>query len=266
MIVLNMAMPASTAELVACLRGLLGQAIVVGERTVTASGTFPTIEKLTIDVTGATPLDRPAARWSAEAGEALGDFGVAALEVVGRPFGTGVREVRIEAGASNCRGEFARLADGATALRIAGAQGGWLKGSVTRANAEAAFLAEAGEAARAHGVEIKGVQMNWRTDGPRELSAEVLIKAKKGFLPTATVRVHGRLKIDESMTATILGLSVEGEGMVGSIGAGLLRPKLMKAEGMTQSLLALPLDAIRITDVRLVASDEALSVEGTFEG
>ena len=54
--------------------------------------------------------------------------------------------------------------------------------------------------------------------------------------------------------------------MVGSIGAGLIRPKLMQAEGMTRSLLALPLDWIRITDVKLVASADALVVEAGFEG
>ena len=113
---------------------------------------------------------------------------------------------------------------------------------------------------------IQSAQITWRTDNPRTLSAEVLIKAKKGFFPTATLRVKGQLKIDDSLTATLSNLSVEGEGIVGGIGAGLIRPKLMKAEGMTRSLLAWPLDALRITDMKLVASAEALSVEATFEG
>src|SRR5258706_3060428 len=143
MIILSTATPASTAELAVCLRQLLGQAITVSERTVSATGAFPAIEKLSIDVTEAAPLNKPAAKWSSEAGEVLGEFGVAALEVVGRPFGTGVREVQIEAGASNCPGEVVPLRSGETALRLAGAGGGWLRASVARGNVEAAFFAEA---------------------------------------------------------------------------------------------------------------------------
>jgi hypothetical protein len=266
MILLNIPTPATTSDFINCLRQLLAQAITVSDQTVAATGQFPAIDTLTINLTNATPLDHPAARWSSEPGEVHGQINVANLQVLGDPFGSGARQVQIEAAASNCRAQIVRLPGNQTALRLATAQNGSLRASVTRANVEAILLTEATNAAKAQGVEIKDAEISWRTDDPRTLFAEVLIKAKKGFLPTANLRVRGQLKIDDSLNSTISNLSVDGEGMVGSIGAGLIRPKLMKAEGMTRSLLALPLDALRITDVRLVASADALAVEATFEG
>jgi hypothetical protein len=266
MIVLDGPAPSTSAELTACLRQLLAKAIVTGPQAVAISGDFPAIAKLTIDVTGATPLDHPAATWATQAGQMVRDFTVAALEIIGHLFGTGARQVQIEAAASNCRGEFVALPTGQTALRIAAAKEGRLNISITRASVEAIILAEAGEAAKAQGVEIKGVQLAWQTQGPRNLSAQVQIKAKKGFLPAATLQIRGQLQIDDSLTATISGLSVDGEGFVGNIAAGMIRPRLLKAEGMKRLLLALPLDAIAITDVKLTTTGEVLGLEAAFAG
>jgi hypothetical protein len=264
MIVLTTPVPGNTSEFVATLRGLLAQALSVRADAVNVSGEFPAMEALTIDVTGATPLDHPAARWLEGSGELLGEFSVAALQVIGRPFGDATRPIDIDASAKACRGEFVRTADGALALRLAGASDGRLRASISRSTVERIAVTEANKAARAQGVEVKDVQVAWRSDGPRSLSVEVQVKAKKGFLPAAVVRVRGRLSIDGALTATISGLSVDGVGMVGSLAAGMIRPRLMQAEGMSKSLLGLPLDELRIKDVRVVVLDDMLTVEGEF--
>jgi hypothetical protein len=200
-------------------------------------------------------------------GEVVSEFSVEALQVMGRPFGDAARPIDIEVSARRCRGQFVRTSDSAVALRMAGAEEGRLVASLARSTVERIALIEAGKAARAQGVEIKDVQVAWRSDGgPRDLAIEVQVKAKKGFLPAAVIRVRGRVAIDSSLTATISGLSVDGEGMVGSMAAGLIRPKLMQAEGMSKSLLGLPLDELRIKDVRLGVMDDKLSVEGEFAG
>lgn len=266
MILLNSRVPATTPDLLVCLANLLAQAITITPQTITATGQYPAIDKLTIDITRATPLDHPAATWSSDPGETVSEFTVASLEITGRPFGTGVREATIEASASHCKGQFIKAADNQLALRVAGAQSGQLRISVTRENVEAAALAQAAQTARAQGVEIKSVNLTWQTQGDKTLMAQILVNAKKGFLPAANLKVKGQLQIDDSLTATISNLSVDGEGMVGSIGAGLIRPKLMQAEGMKRSLLSLPLDAIKITGVSLQATNDALTIQATFAG
>jgi hypothetical protein len=265
MIVLNSPLPGNTSEFVACVLGLLGQGLTIRADAVKVAGEFPAMSGMTIDVTGATPVDRPAGQWlDGSAGEVVSEFLVEALHVVGRTFGDAARPVDLDVSARRCRGQFVRTPDGAVALRMAGAEEGRLVASIARSTVERIALIEAGKAARAQGVEIKEVQVSWRSEGPRDLSVEVQVKAKKGFLPAAVVRVRGRVAIDDSLTARISGLSVDGEGMVGGFAAGLIRPKLLQAEGMSKSLLALPLDGLRITDVRVGVTEDELTVEGAF--
>jgi hypothetical protein len=266
MIVLTTPPPGNMSEFVACVRGLLAQGVSARGDAVQVAGEFPAMSGLTIDVTGATPVDRPAGRWldGAAGGDVVSEFSVESLRVIGRPLGDAARPIEIDVSARRCRGQFARTPDGAVALRMAGAEEGRLVASVARSTVERIAMIEAGKAARAQGVEIKDVQVAWRSEGPRDLSVEVQVKAKKGFLPAAVIRVRGRVAIDASLTVTVSGLSVEGEGMVGSMAAGLIRPKLMQAEGMSKSLLGLPLDELRIKDVRLGVMDDKLSVEGEF--
>jgi hypothetical protein len=258
--------PASTDALRSALRALLSQVVAFVNDPVRISGQFPALETLVIDLTNATPLDHPAARGTDSVGPVVGQFSADRFELLGQPFGDAARPVHIQASARNCRGEFLQANNNQTALRIAAADDGHLRLAVTRLTVQSIMLAEASKVARQQGVDIKDVQITWHTDTPRTLSAQVLIKAKKSFLPTATLRVTGRLSIDQSLTATLSNLSVEGEGMVGSLGAGLIRPKLQQAEGMTRSLLALPLDAVKIQDVRLLAAPDSLIIEADFAG
>jgi len=267
MIVLNAPPPGNTSEFVACVRGLLAQGVAAGPDAVQVAGEFPAINGLTVDLTGATPLDHPTGQWlDGAGGGVVSEFAVDALQVIGRPFGDAARPIDVEASARQCRGQFVRTSDGAVALRMAGASDGRLRVSIARATVERIAMIEASKAARAQGVEIKDVQVAWRSEGVRDLSLEVQVKAKKGFLPAAVVRVRGRVSIDGALTAKISGLSVDGEGMVGGFAAGLIRPKLSQAEGMSKSLLALPLDDLRITDVRVGVTDDRLTVEGAFGG
>jgi hypothetical protein len=265
MILLNTPIPATLADLQSCLRNLLAQAITTTDRSVVASGSFPALDTLQIDVTRAVPLEHPAAQWSTAPGQTFSEFTVANLQITGQPFCSDVREVNIQASAADCRAQFVQT-DTGPALRLAAAKAGKLRASITRASAEAAILAQAAQAAKPQGVDIQQIHLTWQTQGPRTLQAQIVIKAKKGFLPAANLKIKGQLQIDDTLTATISNLTVDGEGMVGSIGAGLIRPKLQQAEGTKKSLLSLPLDAIKITGVTLLATADALSVEATFEG
>ena len=258
--------PADAVALQSTLRALLSQVVAFVNEPVRVSGQFPNLADLIIDLTNATPLAHPTSRWSDSAGSLVGQFTVDRFELLGQPFGDAARPVHIQATARNCRVEFVKSAGDQVALRIAAAADGHLRLAVTRLTVQSILLTEASKVARQQGVDIKDVQITWQTDTPRTLFAQVLVKAKKGFLPTATLRVTGRLSIDQSLTATLSKLAVEGEGIVGSLGAGLIRPRLQQAEGMSRSLLALPLDAVRIQDVRLLAAADSLIIEADFAG
>jgi hypothetical protein len=258
--------PTTADALVAALRALLAQAITTRDDTVTAAGDLPHLSALTVDVTNAAPLPNPTApAWvDAAAGRPDSEFTITAFQVVGRPFGASHRPVEIDVTARDARGQFVRAPDGRTALRLAGCADGRLRAAVAKATVEAAILTEGNKAAKAQGVELKDVQLAWQTTDPRTLTAQVTVKAKKGFLPAANLRLRGTLHVDATLVARVSGLGVDGDGMVGQIGASFLRPKLQQAEGMTRSLLSVPLDDLRVRDVRLTATDAALTVEADF--
>src|SRR5690348_4937166 len=113
--------PDSPASLQSALRALLSQVVAFVNDPVRVSGQFPALADLVIDLTNATPLDHPMARWTDSAGPVVGEFSAERLELIGRPFGDARRPVHVEATARNCRGEFVRSAGEQIALRIAGA-------------------------------------------------------------------------------------------------------------------------------------------------
>jgi hypothetical protein len=266
MILLPTSLPKTTADLVACLSALLAQAISAGDGAVSATGEFPAVQSLSIDLTGASPLEPPHAQWLLEAGGTVGSFTVADLRVTGHPFGTGGRAVDLDLSAQNCRGDFVDAPGGKFALRLAKAANGRLRVATTKSAIEAILRAEGGKQAAAHGVDVKDVQMSLKSEASRHLAADVQIKAKKGFFPAATIRVRGNLQVDDKLNARLSGLSVDGEGMVGGIAAGFLRPRMTQLEGKSWSLLGLPLDGIEVRDVRLTVAGDQIAVDAEFAG
>jgi hypothetical protein len=243
---------------------LLARSITTRPDTITATGEIPHITALTIDLTNATPLPNPTSpQWLDLPGDTLGEATITAFQLLARPFGQPPRTATIDVTACDLHATILHTPAG-TALRLLGCTDGRLRATVAKSDVEAIALAEGSKLASAKGVDLKDVHILWRSDSARTLSLEVHVKAKKGFLPAATIIVRGQVSIDSGLTATLSNLSVEGEGMVGGIAAGMIRPKLQQAEGLQKSLLALPLDDLQIRDVRLLAAPDSLTVEADF--
>lgn len=266
MIVLNTPTPSSTAELVQTLRTLLAGLITVTDHTVSAKGAFPALSRLTLDVTGAAPLPHPAANFIQPTGHEVGAFTADEFSLVGRPFGRPDRLLDLQVTARQVRGAFMDTGNGQIALKLAGASDGKLRATVRKQVLETTFLAEANKAAKTHGVDIREIHSTFTTlpADPRRLSADIVLKAKKGFLPAATIRIRGMVNIDAQLTANLSGLSVEGEGIVGGVAASFIRPKLASLNGSAHSLLSLPLDDLVLTDVRLATPPDQLCIEADF--
>jgi hypothetical protein len=265
MILLERAIPATTQEFAEALRALVS-GVVTGARpdAVAVTGAFPAIQAVSVDLTGATPLPTPTARATEQAFSVVGEFTADELAIGGRPVGQGHRAVDVELRGRAFRGQFVD-AGGNPALRLAGLGEGLLRASIAKSAVQALLVEEGNKAAQAQGVEIKDVQIVWSSLKPGHMAIDVIVKAKKGFLP-ATLHVRGTVTIDDQLNATASQLSVQGEGMIGGIGAGLIRPRLQQFEGKSFSLLKLPLDDLRVRDVRLLPSEGALMVEADIAG
>ena len=86
---------------------------------------------------------------------------------------------------------------------------------------ETAIAQLAKREAAEHGVTMEDVRLNFREAGPRALETEANVRARKMFLST-TIRITGRLEIDEQLTATISNLNCTGDGAIGSMACGFL--------------------------------------------
>lgn len=146
-------------------------------------------------------------------------------------------------------------------LLHAAAQGG-VEASVSTSDLEALIAEVARSKAEAHGVNVESVELSLRSQSPRSLAAEVRLRAKKLFM-SASIRVTGQLDLDDALNARISGLDCAGEGAMGGVACGLLKPHLEKLEGRQLPLASLPLGQVRLREVRL-AVDERLSVNAEF--
>src|SRR5213596_1461412 len=87
MILLPSATPPIGADaLQSTLRALLSQVVAFVNDPVRVSGQFPNLTDVVIDLTNATPLDHPAARWTDSGGPVVGQFAADRFELIGRPF------------------------------------------------------------------------------------------------------------------------------------------------------------------------------------
>lgn len=266
MLLLTTPTPVTTADLVATLRSLLSQVITVNDQTFAAEGIFPNLAKLHIDVTRATPLPQSTVQFRENVGHEIASFTADDFSMIGAPFGSPDRPLDLRVSAKQVRATIMDVGQGQTALKLAGAAAGHLRASVAKKVLETAFLTEANKAAKAQGVEIRDIQTTFTTPDSRQLLADIVLKAKKGFLPAATIRIRGVVAVDSHLNAHLSGLSVDGEGIVGGVAASFIRPRLIALNNSRHSLLTLPLDDLRLTDVRVAASPQELIFEAEFAG
>jgi hypothetical protein len=139
---------------------------------------------------------------------------------------------------------------------------GRIEVSASAADLEALIAEVAKTEAAKHGVGIDNVQLSLRSNSPRSLAAEVRLRAKKLFLSTS-LRITGQVDLDEELNAKISGLDCTGEGAMGGIACGILKPHLEKINGRKFSLMSLPLGDVRLRDVRIAAGTK-LSITAEF--
>jgi hypothetical protein len=133
--------------------------------------------------------------------------------------------------------------------------------SARRSDLERALLEAGQAAARSKGAEVKSVELVLQDQSARSLAVRATITAK-AMMFTTTVVVSGIMEIDEQLTARLRDLQCEGEGMVGKMAAGALRPQFEKVQDR-----AIPLGraiaGLALSDVS-VSGGEELRIRASF--
>ncbi len=147
-------------------------------------------------------------------------------------------------------------------LQVATLSRGQIEISANVSELETAIAQLAKREAAEHGVTVDDVRLNFREAGPRALETEANVRARKMFLST-TIRITGRLEIDDQLTAAISNLNCSGDGAIGSMACGFLAPQLAKLNGRTFPLASVDLGARTLRDVQLSAG-ERLTITADF--
>ncbi len=226
------------------------------------SSFFPSIESVTVDLSGAsvdpTRLPPKPEQLSArEKGPVVAQF-----KLMGQPISYQKAGINLNLAATNVLFDYARDEQQRLLLVPSHIESGELRIDVRHADLEALILAGAQLAAAPHGVNIQRVQLTASSLGSRSAKINLRIVAKKLFI-TATIRITGQLEIDELLNASLNNLSCEGDGVVGSIATGLLRPKLQQIDGKTFPLMAFSLGDTKLQAIQFTTSDP-LSLRASF--
>jgi hypothetical protein len=243
--------PTTTDELTTAIQDALAEVFTIPKKAgVSAEGTYASIKRLTVDLSGATvsatkPPPKPTPTGKRQPGPS-----VQKLEVRGEPVEYQKSKVNFEVTAKGVKLDYARDKGGKPLLVLADAESGSADARITKADIESLARAVASEAAKQQGVNIQELHVDLASHGPRSVSVEAKVKAKK-LMMSGTLHVSGRLDIDDELNATVSGLACKGEGVVGSMAAGVVQSKLKQYEGTRVSLMAFSLGDVKLRDLKI---------------
>ena len=229
-----------------------------------ASG-YPDLKRVEIDLSGAIinladPPVRP------EPGSGRGRTGptVEAFSIKANPLLLQDSPLKLDLQARDVHFNYKRDQFDRPLLMIKRARDGHVQLSIGRDDLEQALLHAAQMAAAEHGVTIKNIEIHLEQD-PRDsnsVAAHIEVTAKK--FVTAIIHLTGHLEIDDGLNAHLSDLECQGEGMVGSLVCGFIKPKLARVSGRRFALMAFSLGDVRLHDLDFTVDDRALSIRASF--
>jgi hypothetical protein len=229
---------------------------------VVEGGDFPRVERLQIDLTGASISQAPPL---VKARQALdGTLHVDALLLFAAPLvaaGSPV-QIRLEARDADLREYSAEPIERLLALEKAA--DGKLFLEIQRDDLQSLVHFIAREAARQHGADITSLTLQLQATGGRQLELESEVVAKFGFVK-ATLHLTGRAMLDDDLQLHLSDLQVKGSGMAAGLATSFIKPQLEKLQRQPIALAAHSLSGLRLRDVRVTTGD-AVRLEAEFGG
>lgn len=231
-----------------------------GENAVVVSGSFPALETLRMNLTGAR-LDAET-RAAKIAESAAGGFFARSVEVAAEPATAAGIPIHLRVQAQDCVFTFGTATDGTRAARLDKCAGGTLDAHAATAELETALLALARDAASKHGAEVQSVKITLAAESPHVLAVTAVAVAKAMFF-TATLTLRGRVSVDEEMNFRLSEATCTGDGMIANLAASQLRPRLAEWEGRAFSPDAILPAGLRAAEIAL-SGGEALRIHAAL--
>ena len=249
--------PTSKEELAQQIRDAMDTVLTLpkkGEPVVAEGGSFPSVKKLKINLNGASvsatePPPKPKPSGKREPG-----IEVDQLEITGHPIQYESRKLELDLKGKGLRFDFGRDKKGQPLLILADAEEGHVKAKISKADVEALALEAASFAAQKQGIKIQDLDLTLASDGPRSVAAEVRVKARK-LVMSGVIVIKGKLEVDDDLNATLSELDVDGEGVVGTMVAPMLKKKIEPHNGTVIPLVAFSLGDVALRDLKITVKD-----------
>ena len=256
--------PTSSDELATSIEEALGEVFTMPKKNgVTVDGPkFPALKTVRINLSGATVSAKEPPPKPKPVGKRQPGVRVAKLEVTGQPIQYEQTKLNLKVIGSGLAFDFARDKKGNALLVLADAEDGKVEAKITKKDIETLLTEAAGMAAKQQGITIKDLELDLKQDGPRAVAAEVRVTAKK-MMMTGTIVITGKLDINDELNATVSDLNAKGEGMVGTLAAGIVQKHLKPHDGTTIPLMAFSLGDVALRDLKIKVKD-AVEVSAAF--
>lgn len=245
--------PNSADELAGSIREALSEVLSLpknGSAVVLEAPKYPAVKKMRVDLDGArvhaaTPPPPPKPTGKRQPG-----ISVSQLEVTARPIKYETSKVDVQLKGTGLEFEFAKDKKGGPLLVLTDAEDGQVDLRINKADVQSLATAAASAAVKEQGVTIKDVEVNLRSEGKRSVGADVRVNAKK-LMVRGVIHIKGKLDVDDELNATLSGLECTGEGVVGSIVAGIVQPKLKPHNGRRIPLVAFSLGEVALRELKI---------------
>jgi hypothetical protein len=246
--------PTDTDELTEAITQALADVFTVDgdeDDVVTVEGgKFPSLKSVTIDLDDATvsaskPPPKPIGTGKRQPGPKFEKFQLSAS-----PIKYEQAKLSLNVTASGLQFDFDRDKKGNPLLVLTDAKGGKVDARISKDDIETLLTEAAGVAARQQGIKIQDLKLDLKKAGPRAVAANVRVTAKK-LMMSGTIHITGRLDIDDELNATVSDLDCEGEGMIGTAAAGIVKKKIKPYDGATVPLMAFSLGDVALRDLKI---------------
>jgi len=213
-------------------------------------GKFPALKSVSINLDGATvstnkPPPKPIGTGKRQPGPS-----VTKLDLTASPIQYEQAKLNLKLTAAGLQFDFDRDKTGNPLLVLTDAKSGKVDARISKDDIESLLKEAAGVAAKQQGIKIQDLELELKKAGPLAVVADVRVTAKK-MMMTGTIRITGRLDIDDELNATVSDLDCKGEGMIGTAAAGIVKKKLTPYEGATVPLMAFSLGDVALRDLKI---------------
>ena len=228
-------------------------------------GTFPEIDLLRVDLTGAQISRASNLKSAAPTGNSGSEYPqlqVKRIELKADPIHFEKTPLHLQLDATDATLALADNGAGTKLLMLSEAASGRVSVTTHMSDVEKLVHELVADAAAKQGIEIKETRVKTTSLSPRALTFEVELTAKM-FIMRAKIVISGKLQVDDDLNAHLSELACGGDGMIANAANALLKPHFQKAQSRAFPLMTLSLGSVKLRDISL-SSGSTVHLTATF--